>query len=66
MTKLGRYLQVKVTGPNKTATIKITLLGKNGKVLKVVTKTVPANKLVRVTGLTISKAVLAARVAVVR
>jgi hypothetical protein len=64
-TKLGRYLQVKVTGPNKTATIKITLLGKQGKVLKTVTKTVPANKLVRVTGLTISKAVVAARIAVV-
>ena len=64
-TKLGRYLQVKVTGPNKTATIKITLLGKQGKVLRTVTKTVPANKLVRVTGLTISKAVVAARIAVV-
>ena len=65
-TKLGRYLQVKVTGPNKTATIKITLLGKNGKVLKVVTKTIPANKLVTVTGLAIPKAVVSARIAVVK
>jgi hypothetical protein len=65
-TKLGKVLQVRVTGPNATATIKITLLGKNGKVLKVVTKTVPTNKLVRVAGLSISKATVAARVTVVQ
>jgi hypothetical protein len=65
-TKLGKYLQVRVNGPNATATIKITLLGKNGKVLKVVTKTVPTNKLVRVAGLSISKATVAARVTVVQ
>ena len=65
-TKLGKVLQVRVTGPNATAKIKITLLGKNGKVLKVVTKTVPTNKLVRVAGLTISKATVAARVTVVQ
>jgi hypothetical protein len=69
VTKLGKFLNVKVTSPNKKATIKITLLkkgGKFGKIVKVATRTVQTNKLVRVPNLKIPKAVTGVRVGVVR
>jgi hypothetical protein len=65
-TKVGKALQVKVSSPNKTATIRITLLKKAGKTVKVVTRTVQTNKLVRVQNLAIAKTIVAVRVAVIR
>jgi hypothetical protein len=66
VTKLGRFLNVRVTSPNKTAKIKITLVKKGGKIYKVVTRTVKTNKLVRVPSLKIPKIVVSTRVGAVR
>ena len=65
-TKAGKALMVKVSSANKTAKVRVTLLKKAGKTVKVVTRTVKTNKLVRVPNLTIAKTIVAVRVAVIR
>ena len=64
--KAGKALMVKVSSANKTAKVRVTLLKKAGKTVKVVTRTVKTNKLVRVPNLTIAKTIVAVRVAVIR
>ena len=66
VTKHARYVQVRVQSAKQTATIKVTLIGKHGKVLRAVTRKVAANKLVRVPNLTLGKSVLRVRVVLVR
>jgi len=66
VTHHGRYLQVKVQSPKKTAVIKVTLVGKHHKTLRVVSRKVAANKSVRVRNLTIGKNVRTVKVILVR
>ena len=46
-SKLGRYLVVNVKGTAKTANVRIQIMGKNGKVLKTIVRTVPTNRAFR-------------------
>jgi hypothetical protein len=62
----GRALVVKVQSPNKTATVRIVLVGKHGKVLVRTVRTIQANKSVRIQRLLVPKAVKAVRVNVLR
>ena len=62
VTKAGRYLLVRVDGNASTAKVRIRLIGRNGKVLRVVTKTIPTNRLVQVKNLKLSKSVRSANV----
>jgi hypothetical protein len=61
----GRYLQVRVNGPAKSAALKITLISKvHGKVSsRVIQRVVATNKVVRVGGLKLSPAIRSVRVA---
>jgi len=65
-TRNGRVLVVKVTSPNKTATVRIVLVGKNGRVLVKTVRTIKANKSVRVSHLLVPKNVKAIHVNVLR
>jgi len=47
-TSKGRYLTVRISSSKKTAKIRIRLLGKNGKTVARVTRTVKTNRTVRV------------------
>jgi hypothetical protein len=66
VTKIGRYVAVKVTSPNAKATVKVKLLAKGGKVFKIVQRTVKTNAFVRIGGLTIPKTVRAVSAGIVR
>ncbi len=61
----ARYVLVRVNSKARTARVQVTLVKRNGKVLKKVTRSVPTNRLVRVPNLKLAKAVLHARVKVV-
>jgi hypothetical protein len=63
-TKLGRFLVVNVKGTAKTAKIKITIDGNNGKALKTVWRTVPTNKAFKIANLKLPKAAVAVRTSV--
>jgi hypothetical protein len=62
--KSGRYVVVRVSGAAKTARIKVTLLGKHGKVLKVALRTVRTNRAAKVANLKLGPTVRSVRVAV--
>jgi hypothetical protein len=61
--KTGRYLQVNVKSSAKSAKLRITLLGKNGKVSRVVLRTVATNRAVRVSNLKLAPSIRSVRVA---
>jgi hypothetical protein len=62
--KSGRYVVVRVSGAAKTARIKVTLLGKNSKVMKVAFRTVQTNRAAKVTNLKLGPSVRSVRVAI--
>jgi len=62
--KSGRYVVVRVSGAAKTARIRVTLLGKNSKVLKVAFRTVQTNRAAKVTNLKLGPSVRSVRVAI--
>ncbi|MFN2469988.1 MAG: hypothetical protein ABR583_03175, partial [Gaiellaceae bacterium] len=62
--RTDRYVVVRVNGKAKTARLQITLVGRNGKVLGKVVRTVPTNRVARVPNLKLPKAVKTARVKV--
>jgi len=64
ITKAGRVLVVKVNGASKTAKLRITLVGKNGKVVGTAIRTVKTGTLAKVQNLRISKIVRTVRVSV--
>jgi hypothetical protein len=61
--KTGRYLQVNVKSSAKSAKLRITLVGKNGKVSRVVLRTVATNRAVRVSNLKLAPSIRTVRVA---
>ncbi len=63
-SKSGRYVVVRVSGAAKTARIKVTLLGKQSKVLKVAFRTVHTNRAARVANLKLGPSVRSVKVAV--
>lgn len=62
--KSGRFVVVRVSGAAKTARIKVTLVGRNGKVLKVALRTVQTNRAARVANLRLGTAVRSVKVAI--
>ncbi|MBA3330217.1 MAG: hypothetical protein H0T39_04975 [Actinobacteria bacterium] len=60
-----RYLVVRVTGPARSARIKVTLIGASGKALGIAVRAIRTNRLTRVPNLRIGKAVRSVRVAVI-
>jgi hypothetical protein len=62
-TQAGRYLQVRVNSASKVAKLRITLIGKNGKVSRVVLRSVATNHTVRVSNLKLAPSVRTVRVA---
>lgn len=62
--KGNRYLQLRVKSPLKTAKVRIVLIGKNGKVSRVVIRTVATNRMVIVPNLKLGKLVKSVRVSV--
>ena len=61
-TRTGRYLSVRVKSTAKTAQLRITLVGKNGK-SRIVLRTVATNRVVRVANLKLATTVKSVRVA---
>jgi hypothetical protein len=62
-TKAGRYLTVRVNSASKVAKLRITLIGNNGKVSRVVLRSVSTNATVRVPNLKLAPSVRTVRVA---
>jgi len=62
-TRAGRYLQVRVNSASKVAKLRITLIGQNGKVSRVVLRSVATNHTVRVSNLKLAPSVRTVRVA---
>jgi hypothetical protein len=62
-TKAGRYLTVRVNSASKVAKLRITLIGSNGKVSRVVLRSVSTNATVRVPNLKLAPSVRTVRVA---
>jgi hypothetical protein len=62
--KTGRFVVVRVNGSAKTATIRLRLIGADGKVLRTVLRTVSTNHAVRVANLKLGPSVRSIRVAV--
>jgi hypothetical protein len=62
-TRAGRYLQVRVNSASKVAKLRITLIGKDGKVSRVVLRSVATNHTVRVSNLKLAPSVRTVRVA---
>jgi len=61
--KTGRYLQVNVKSSARSAKLRITLVGKNGKVSRIVLRTVATNHAVRVPNLKLAPSIRTVRVA---
>lgn len=64
-TQLGRYLVVNVKGSAKTAKIRIAIMGKNGKVLKTLVRTVPTNKAFKIANYKLGKTAVSVRASVI-
>ena len=64
-TKTGRFLVVNVKGKAKMAKIRFTIMGKNGKVLKTVGRTVPTNKAFKIANLKLAKTAVSVKASVV-
>lgn len=62
--KTGRFVVVRVNGSAKTATIRVKLIGADGKVLRTVLRTVATNHAVRIANLKLGHSVHSIRVAV--
>jgi hypothetical protein len=62
--KSGRYVNVRVNSANAKATIRLTLIGRNGKVLRTVLRSVNTNHVVRVANLKLGPSVRSIRVTV--
>jgi hypothetical protein len=62
-TRTGRYLNVRVNSASRVAKIKVTMIGKNGKVARVVLRTVKTNHMVRVPNLKLAPSIRTVRVA---
>jgi hypothetical protein len=62
-TRAGRYLQVRVNSASNVAKLRITLIGKDGKVSRVVLRSVATNHVVRVSNLKLAPSVRTVRVA---
>jgi len=62
-TKAGRFLTVRVNSASKVAKLRITLIGSNGKVSRVVLRSVSTNATVRVPNLKLAPSVRTVRVA---
>jgi hypothetical protein len=62
-TKAGRFLvvNVKATKAVKTAKIRFTIMGKNGKVLKTIVRTVPTNKAFKIANYKLAKTAVSVR-----
>ena len=63
-TKLGRFLVVNVKGSAKTAKIRIQIMGKNGKVLRTIVRTVPTNKAFKIANFKLAKTAASVRASV--
>jgi hypothetical protein len=64
-TRAGRALVVKVQSPKKLATIRIVMVGKNGRVVARLTRSVATNKAVRVSHVLVPRSVKAVHVKLV-
>ena len=62
--KGNRYLQLRVKSPLAKAKVRIVLIGKNGKVSRIVLRTIATNRMVLVPNLKLGKAVKSVRVSV--
>ena len=62
--KGNRYLQLRVKSPLAKAKVRIVLIGKNGKVNRVVLRTIATNRMVLVPGLKLGKSIKSVRVSV--
>ena len=63
-SKLGRYLVVNVKGTAKTANVRIQIMGKNGKVLKTIVRTVPTNRAFKIANFKLAKTAVSVRASV--
>ncbi len=64
-TKLGRYLVVNVKGKTaKSAKLRIPIMGKNGKVLKTLVRTVPTNKAFKIANYKLAKTAISVKASV--
>jgi hypothetical protein len=59
-----RYLSLRLKGTKRTATVRIQLIGYNGKVVRTVTRTVAVGRTVRLRNVRLGASVRSARVAV--
>ncbi len=64
-TKLGRYLVVNVKGSAKMAKVRIAIMGKNGKVLRTIVRTVPTNKAFKIANFKLGKTAVSVRASVI-
>ncbi len=63
-TQAGRFLVVNVKGTAKTAKIRIAVLGKNGKVLRTIVRTVPTNRAFKIVNFKLAKTAVAVKASV--
>jgi len=63
-TQFGRYLVVNVKGHAKMAKIRIAVLGKNGKVLRTIVRTVPTNRAFKIANFKLAKTAVAVKASV--
>ncbi len=63
-SKLGRYLVVNVKGTAKTANVRIQIMGKNGKVLKTIVRTVPTNRAFKIANFKLAKTAVSVKASV--
>jgi hypothetical protein len=64
-TNLGRFLVVNVKGSAKTAKIRIAIMGKNGKVLRTIVRTVPTNKAFKIVNFKLAKTAISVKASVI-
>ena len=64
-TKAGKRLAIRLSGPNKTGLVRIVLLGKKGKVVKVVVRRIKTGKLVILSDVSLAR-VASVRIALMR
>ncbi len=64
-TTTGRFLVVNVKGTAKTAKLRFTIMGKNGKVLRTIVRTVPTNKAFKIANLKLAKTAVSVKASLV-
>ena len=64
-TTTGRFLVVNVKGKAATAKVRFTIMGKNGKVLRTIVRTVPTNKAFKIANFKLGKTAVSVRASVI-